>query len=126
MRGTVKSGFGEGAYFITRSVYQEQFRKKLGFDPFPGTLNIEVGDPEILDRIKRGAPVIHGGGGFGDVLYVKAVLNGEVEGAILFPVKTHHRAGCLEFVAPVNLRKTLKLRDGDTVSLDIESDEVQE
>jgi len=119
----VKSGFGEGAYFITRSVYRDQFREKLGFDPFPGTLNIEVCDPEIVERIREGAPVIQGGGGFGDVLYVKALLNGEVEGAILFPLKTHHRQGCLEFVAPVNLRKTLKLRDGDTVSLDINTTE---
>ncbi len=122
----MKSGFGEGAYFITRSVYRDQFREKLGFDPFPGTLNIEVGDPEIVERIREGAPVIQGGGGFGDVLYVKALLNGVVEGAILFPLKTHHRQGCLEFVAPVNLRKTFKLRDGDTVSLDIDTSEIQE
>lgn len=121
--GRVSSGFGEGAYFMTRDVYLEQFREKLGFEPFPGTLNIETFNPEIVRELRLKADKIHGGGGFGDVLYVRAVLNDEVDGAILFPVKTHHRDVCLEFVAPVNLRKTLKLRDGDTVSLKIMDDE---
>ncbi|MDI6701799.1 DUF120 domain-containing protein [Methanothermobacter wolfeii] len=119
VKGRVRSGLGEGAYFMTRDVYLEPFREILGSDPFPGTLNIEIDDPMITEKILKGARRIRGGHGFGDVLYVKALLNDDVEGALVFPLKTRHSPSCLEFIAPVPLRKTLKLRDGDTVTLKI-------
>jgi len=40
--GTVFSGMGEGAYYISQSGYRDQFVSKLGFEPYPGTLNLRV------------------------------------------------------------------------------------
>ena len=40
--GTIVSGIGEGKYYTERSGYVEQFKNKLGFVPFPGTLNVEI------------------------------------------------------------------------------------
>ena len=42
LEGTVFTGFGEGAYYILKEVYRKQFIEKLGFDPYPGTLNLKL------------------------------------------------------------------------------------
>jgi riboflavin kinase len=40
--GTVTGGMGEGRHYITLPGYMEQFREKLGYEPFPGTLNVDL------------------------------------------------------------------------------------
>jgi riboflavin kinase len=42
LEGELFSGLGEGAYYINQEGYRKQFREKLGFDPYPGTLNIKL------------------------------------------------------------------------------------
>ncbi len=51
LEGTVFTGLGEGAYYIGRESYRQQFVEKLGFDPYPGTLNLKlVGDYDVKAR----------------------------------------------------------------------------
>lgn len=128
IKGIVVSGTRKGSYFVSQKVYSDQFQQKLGFKPFPGTLNIEIGGETLkqIDQIpeeKKG--IIQGKEGFGDVNFIKAALN-EIDGALLFPVKTEHPRDILEFIAAVNLRKSLKLNDGDLVTLKVKSDENNE
>jgi riboflavin kinase len=40
--GKVFQGLGEGAYYIGLEGYKTQFAKALGFDPYPGTLNLKL------------------------------------------------------------------------------------
>ncbi|MBI5460015.1 CTP-dependent riboflavin kinase [Methanobacterium sp.] len=120
--GKIISGTHKGSYFMSLEVYKEEFRKKLKFEPFPGTLNLKI-SPENAGNIsnmqdKMG--VIKGTGNYGDVKFLPAQLNGIVNGAILFPVKTEHSPEILEFVAKENLRITLKLEDGDEATLKID------
>src|SRR3989338_2279721 len=42
LKGIVVGGVGEGGYYVGLSSYQNQFKKKLGFNAYPGTLNISV------------------------------------------------------------------------------------
>ena len=42
--GTLFSGLGEGAYYISLPGYKKQFISKLGFKPYPGTLNLKISD----------------------------------------------------------------------------------
>ena len=42
VEGTIFSGLGEGAYYVTKSFYRKQFVNKLGFEPYPGTLNLKL------------------------------------------------------------------------------------
>ena len=56
--------------------------------------------------------------GFGAVKYIDAKLNGEINGAIVFPAKTTHEENYLEFIAEFKLRDLLSLKDGDIVSLE--------
>ena len=120
--GLVISGTKKGGYFISQKYYSEQFKKKLGFKPFPGTLNIQIQE-ENLEQIAKipteEIGIIEGEDEFGEVKYIKASLNGEINGALVFPVKTQHPQDILEFIASENLREKLNLQDGELVNLDI-------
>lgn len=115
------SGDNKGQYFMSLDVYKVQFMGILGFEPFPGTLNLKI-DSDGAYKIKKlmeKMDTVKGRGKFGDVKLIKARLKGEAEGALVFPVKTHHEAEILEFISPLNLRKSLQLQDGDRVILEI-------
>src|SRR5579864_2735518 len=40
--GSVSSGLGRGAQFLSIAWVRRELRQKLGLDPFPGTLNLQV------------------------------------------------------------------------------------
>jgi len=122
IKGIITSGMGKGTYFMSQKFYIKQFIEKLGFKPFIGTLNIKIEPKEIacimeIPNDKFG--IIHGEGKFGDVKYVKAILNNITEGAIVFPAKTKHTEDVIEFISHKNLREYLNLKDGTQVSVKI-------
>ena len=41
LKGILVSGMGEGAYYMGLKGYTKQFKPKIGYIPFPGTLNID-------------------------------------------------------------------------------------
>ena len=120
INGEVTTGLGKAQYFLSQDFYKNAFQKKCGFIPYPGTLNIVVGSDYLkqVNNIKDTCPnLIKSDEGFGAVRFIQAVLNGEVEGAIVFPDKTTHDENYLEFIAPFKLRDKFDLKDGDEVSL---------
>ena len=46
LTGRVKSGLGEGRYYMSQKGYRAQFAKRLGIDPYPGTLNLRLSRAE--------------------------------------------------------------------------------
>lgn len=119
--GEVVSGIREGSYYIRQPKYAEQLKKILGFVPYPGTVNIKV-DEETVKEMAAFADVeikgfVDEGRSFGGARLCPARLE-EVDGAIIFPTRTHHR-DIIEFIAAKNLRKTLKLKDGDIVEVEV-------
>ncbi len=121
--GIVVSGMGKGTYFMSQQFYIDQFREKLHFKPFIGTLNIKI-DSNGIKNINKIPDLkferIIGKNKFGDVKLIKALLNNSVKGAIIFPAKTRHSLDVLEFIAEENIREVLKLNDGDSVTINIE------
>lgn len=120
IEGKVISGTKKGSYFVSQKFYSDQFKDKLGFKPFAGTLNIQLPSENIkeINRITEGEiGIIRGKEGFGDVKFIKAILNNQINGAVVFPVKTQHTSDILEFIASENLRENLHLKDGDLVNL---------
>ena len=119
--GEVTTGLGKAAFFLSQEFYTKEFKKNLGFIPYPGTLNVIVSE-EYLDEISEikntCENLIKPDEGFGAVKYIKAKLNDEIEGAIVFPAKTTHEENYLEFIAETKLRDELMLNDGDIVSLE--------
>lgn len=119
--GEVTTGLGKAAFFLSQEFYTIEFKKNLGFIPFPGTLNVIVSD-EYLDEINEIKDncqnIIKPDEGFGAVKYIRAKLNDEIDGAIVFPAKTTHEENYLEFISDKKLREVLNLNDKDIVSLE--------
>lgn len=119
--GEVTTGLGKAAYFLSQEFYTKEFKKNLGFIPFPGTLNVIVSEDnldEINDIKDNCENIIKPDKGFGAVKYIEAILNDDIGGAIVFPAKTTHEENYLEFIAQEKLRDKLNLKDGDVVSLE--------
>jgi len=52
-KGKIVSGMGEGAYYMSLEGYKKQFKEKLGYEPFPGTLNLKLEDKIYTDKKKK-------------------------------------------------------------------------
>ncbi|ACS33416.1 DUF120 domain-containing protein [Thermococcus gammatolerans] len=118
--GEVVSGLGEGSYYVR--LYRDRIREYLGFDPFPGTLNVKVLFPRtIFDALIDVRPIlipgfVRDGRTFGDVKAYPVRVE-DVEGAIVVPSRSVHPPKIAEIIAPVNLRETLNLRDGSRIRI---------
>ncbi|HEX2021734.1 MAG TPA: DUF120 domain-containing protein [Candidatus Thermoplasmatota archaeon] len=117
VRGRVVTGLGEGRYYLSREGYRKAFNRLLGFDPWPGTLNVEVdaADREKVAELKETAGLLipefeSEGRTFGAVKCFRADVGG-VEAAVIFPVRSHH-VHTLELISPHHLREKLALKDG--------------
>jgi riboflavin kinase len=123
IRGRVASGLGEGQYYISREGYRRQFSEKLGFDPSPGTLNLQLDEPFALSDSDPKSVRIEGfcdeGRTFGACRCRPVKING-IKGAIVRPERTSYPTTLLELIAPVNLREALGLSDGDVVEVILE------
>lgn len=121
IKGKVTSGLGKAAFFLSQEFYIENFKKNCGFIPYPGTLNVVIPDSYLsqINEVKNHCEsIIEPDEGFGAVKYIKAKLNNEINGAIVFPAKTTHEENYLEFIAKDKLRDKLQLKDGDCVFLE--------
>ncbi len=128
LRGTVTEGMGEGKHYITLPGYAEQFTRRLGYEPFPGTLNVEL-DAESVRR--RGGlsgidAVPIDAWEDGDRTYGAATCYGVTLAAgedgyerahAIVPDRTHHDEDKLELIAPDRLRDVLSLADGDELEV---------
>jgi riboflavin kinase len=127
IEGTVFTGLGEGAYYISKEHYRKQFIEKLGFDPYPGTLNLKLTtDYDLKTRTELEAyPAIEIQGfknedrTFGLVKCYPATIANKVKGAIVLALRSHYDRSVLEIIAPFNIRKHLNLRDGHKVKVEI-------
>ena len=124
IHGKVQSGMGEGGYYICQNQYLTQFREKLGFSPFEGTLNVQIDPEDIgkLDVIKSIAgTLISGfsdeGRSFGDVIAYKAKIR-NIDCAIIVPERSHY-TDIIEIICQYHLRRTLSLEDGDSVDVKV-------
>ena len=127
IEGIVFSGLGEGAYYVTRKPYREQFIEKLGFDPYPGTLNLKlVSEYDAqLRRELEAKPGIEISGfknknrTYGPVKCFPARINGKEKGAVVLALRTHYNSSVIEIIAPRYLRNVLRLKDGNKVKVEV-------
>jgi len=127
LEGVVFTGLGEGAYYVSRDHYRRQFIEKLGFDPYPGTLNLKlVTDYDVKTRSELEAyPAIEIEGfknenrTFGPVKCYPAIIENKVKGALVSALRSHYDASVIELIAPICLRKHLALKDGHKVKVEV-------
>ena len=121
LNGTIVSGLGEGSYYASLAPYVEQFKKKLGFMPYKGTLNLKVDYTDLFQFISSGEKIIIDGfktatRSFGSIISYKIKING-IESAIIVPERTSHEKDIIEVISKTNFRKKFNLKDKDTVKI---------
>lgn len=120
--GVLVRGLGEGTFFMSIQHYQSEIRKKLGFNAYPGTLNLRVkkNKANLLKNIKpiRINGFKSGNKIFGGADCYKAKIE-NINGAIIIPHLTKHKKDIIEFVATLHLKSELKLKEGDKVAIKI-------
>ena len=130
--GTITSGMGEGRHYISLSGYMEQFEERLGYEPFPGTLNVDLDEESVRSRAAvsslSGVPIDGWEDEertFGPATCYAATVEYDGDAAetahIIVPERTHHDETQLEVIAPVRLRDALGLADGDVVTVSVEA-----
>jgi len=131
IEGTVFSGLGEGAYYVSREPYRKQFISKLGFDPYPGTLNLRMSseyDIKMREELETYPGILIEGyenesRTYGSGKCFHALINNREKGALVFALRTHYDKSVIEIIAPCYLRRRLKLKDGNKVKVEVSTKE---
>jgi len=132
LSGVVTGGMGEGRHYITLPGYAEQFATRLGYEPFPGTLNVELDGESVRRRGEiAGIDAVPIDAwedddrtyGAAACYAVTLVANDEQYGAAhaIVPDRTHHDEDKLEVIAPDELRASLDLADDDPIEVRVEA-----
>jgi CTP-dependent riboflavin kinase len=120
--GKIVRGAGEGAYFTQIGWVQQQCDEKLGFKPYPGTLNLEISEEflpaiELLDQ-KTGIELISPDPQFCNAMVFQVSLQ-DIIGAVILPeekVRVHPK-NIIEIIAPLNIKASLNVKDGDFLNV---------
>lgn len=131
LRGEVTAGMGEGRHYIPLEGYRVQFIERLGYEPYPGTLNLTLDAESVRRRarIEAMAEIAIDGWEDDDRTYGPAdcypveVRNATgvryTDAHVIIPKRTHHDEKNLELIAPERLREVLDLSDGDAVDVEL-------
>ena len=127
LKGTLVSGMGEGAYYMGLKGYTKQFKSKIGYVPYPGTLNVRLDQKIHQEAIKQfetlnGVKIKSFSDGkrtYGWVKCFTAKLNNSTNCELIILERTHHDDSIIELISKTSLRKIAKLKDGSKVSIKI-------
>ena len=121
LSGRIIRGLGEGKYYLSLDGYRKQIREKLGYFPFPGTLNIELEEKDMWKKqhVLRMEPFVISGfkdknRTYGDLFAYGCKID-EKKCALIVPIRTHHGPKIIEVISQSDLKKTLRKKDGDLV-----------
>jgi riboflavin kinase len=123
LKGVIVSGLGEGRYYLSIRGYTKQFEELLGFTPYPGTLNIKLDDESTATRVRLSnlEPIYissfkTSNRTYGGIKSYVASIGG-IDGAIIIPDRSHYHDDMIETIAPVSIKKTLKVDNGDLIEV---------
>ena len=125
IKGTLVEGLKESGLFMSIPWVRDQFMKKLGIDPYPATLNLEVKNAQDLDKLKEvknraGIEILPMDQGFCSAKCFHVLICGKVRGAIVLPLVEGYPESKLEIIAAERLVDLLSLEVGDTVPIEID------
>ncbi len=127
--GHIITGMGEGAYYMSLKGYKQQFKEKLGYEPYPGTLNIKLNSSLYVEAKKEMLkyPSINIEGfsdqsrTFGWVKCYPAYINDSdsINSSILILERTHYDDSIIEIIAPFSIKELFSLKNGDHIKLKV-------
>ena len=124
--GRLVSGMGEGAYYMSLDGYTVQFKERIGYVPFPGTLNVQLDGREHIEAVRRlDASGGVGIDGFSDGQRTYGQVRcfagriGSVDLHLIRPERTHHDPSVIELISVHDIRRTAGLSDGSKVTVRI-------
>jgi riboflavin kinase len=123
LSGIIVSGLGEGRYYLSIRGYTKQFEKLLGFTPYPGTLNVKLDDQSAAARVRLNnlTPIYissfkTSNRTYGGIRCYMASIGG-INGALIVPDRSHYHNDVIETVAPISIKRTLNVDNGDSVKV---------
>jgi riboflavin kinase len=127
LSGTLVSGMGEGAYYMSLKGYTKQFSTKIGYVPFPGTLNIKLDKKEHVEALRQlnsfeGIKIDGFSDGkrtYGWVKCYHCTLNGKIDCELILLERTHHDNSIVELISETDIRKKIGLKNGSKVTIRI-------
>lgn len=132
--GEIISGMGEGSYYMSLPGYKKRFKEKLGYEPYPGTLNIKLNSKLYVDRkkeiLKFPAILIDGFSDeirtYGWVKCYPALLNesDDINGMVLILERTHYDDTIIEIIAPFSIKDKFKLENGDIIKFKVKTNNI--
>jgi riboflavin kinase len=120
-KGKVTAGTGEGKRFTELPWVKKAIKEKLGFEPYPGTLNLALPEKVRINTLlgeSKGYIILARKGFFSGRFY-RALMMRTVYGALVRPDVPGYPDNVAELVAPVCLREKLNLKDGDEVEVEL-------
>lgn len=127
LTGALVAGMGEGKYYMSLKGYTKQFNSKIGYVPFPGTLNVKLDKKEFVEAVRQlnnmdGTKIDGFSDGkrtYGWVKCFDCKLNNKVDAHIIMLERTHHDQSIVELISKYDIRKRLDLKNGSAVSIKI-------
>jgi CTP-dependent riboflavin kinase len=126
LTGKIVSGIKQGAFFTQLDWVQEQCLEKLGFKPYPGTLNLEIAHENmaIIEALKpqEGVELVPPDSNFCSGFVFPITVEG-ISGAIVAPAADVrvHGENVIEIISHLGLKDALGVKDGDFVSLIVDN-----
>ncbi len=125
--GRIVDGLGKGRYYLSIPAYRAEIKQKLGFIPYPGTLNLKLDKRSIgaKGELLKQEPIIINGfktkkRTYGDLFaYPCRIDRKGLEGAVVIPLRSNHPQDIIEIVANVNLREALGKKSGERVIIEL-------
>jgi CTP-dependent riboflavin kinase len=102
---------------------RRQFIEKLSIDPYPGTLNLEIIDPESLQsfnalKTKKGIEITPEDPSFCSAQCHPVLIGGQLKGAIVFPLVKDYPENKMELIASKKIKEALSLNTEDILEVE--------
>jgi len=102
---------------------KRQFIEKLSINPYPGTLNLQIVDPESLQtfialKTKKGIEITPEDPSFCSAKCYQVLIGGRLKGAIVFPLVEDYPENKMELIASQNIKEALSLNTGDLLEVE--------
>jgi len=121
IRGRLVRGLGEAPAFTQLPWVVEQCRTKLGFEPYPGTLNLTVLPEDIAlwqaFKAQAGTMLVPPNPSFCDAICRPVSIQEKLAAVTITPRVEGYPRDKLELLAPCNVMRALQLAFGQEVTI---------